>query len=240
MDRFEYLKHLKKKDASEGLDQFTEQSLEGYQYLPDHTDPQDVLARLDKKIDQQAGIRPTAIRRKIPMVLSIAATLTLLVYLGVGSLNQPSTASGKDLFLAYHSPLPVALPQRGIERDVSAPAHSPSVLDQALLAYEKGNYQQANSLFAAQMEEAPLTARVQFYYGLSLLAAGETQACIALLDPLLNSLNSADYHENLRWYLALAHVAAADYQQARPLLISLQSSRFYQHKATNLLKSLKD
>lgn len=240
MDRNKYLRHLKTKDSIEGLDTFTEKSLDGYQYLPQDLSAEEVLAKIDGKIDRHIVRQRPAIRRKLPLVLSIAATLALLIFVGVGQLNQSGPRTGNQLFLSYHTPLAVALPDKGTNRDLPVDEGFSSRIDQAFIHYEQGNYSTANALFAAAQGEVSSAPYIQFYYGLSLLAAGESDRSIEQLTPLLHTFTDGAYQENVQWYLALAYVEQADFARAEPLLNALQLSRFYQHKAANLLQELQN
>jgi len=237
MDRNKYLKHLKDKTSGKELDKITEQSLEGYQYLPEDVSPIDILSKLDRKIDEQSGGKKPAIRRKLPLLLSIAATVSLLVFAGIGIMNHRAPQTAEDLFLAYHSPLAVAIPNKGIKRDLSV-QQTQDLIDQSFQQYEAGAFDVANELFHRLERQGAATPDLQFYHGLSLLSSGRTEQAIQKLSPLSSQLKDPAYRENLNWYLALAYVKNTSYQEAKPLLESLQNSRFYQHKAANLLKAI--
>lgn len=237
MDRNKYLKHLKDETRGKELDKITHQSLEGYQYLPENVSPIDILAKLDRKIDERSGGKKPAIRRKLPLLLSIAATVSLLIFAGIGIMNQQTPQSAEDLFLDYHSPLAVAIPNKGIKRDLSTQQRQ-DLIDQAFQHYEAGAFDVANELFHQVEREGAATPDLLFYHGLSLLASGRTEQAIQKLSPLSSQLKDPAYQENLNWYLALAYVKDTNYQEAKSLLVSLQESRFYQHKAANLLQAI--
>ena len=239
MDRDKYLKLLKSKDYHQDLDDFTEKSLEGYQYLPEDISAESLLDRIDRKIDQQTGSKKPAIRRNLPFLLSIAATLSLLLYAGLGFLAGDTSAKTAELFQVYHSPLPVAIPDKGIKRDLMA-EEIQDFLSEAFRQYENGSYDAANELFHRVERDGTSSAEVLFYHGLSLLAAGRTELAIQKLSPLSEQLADPAYSENLNWYLALAYVKTENFQQAEPLLESLINSRFYQHKAANLLQAISE
>lgn len=237
MDRDKYLKLLESRNNEKALDDFTEKSLDGYQYLPEHTSAQSILDRIDAKIDQQTGSMKPAIRRSLPFLLSIAATLSLLLYAGIGFMAGEAGLDTDDIFQAYHSPLPVAIPDKGIKRDL-ATGETESNIEQAFGLYEAGSFDAANELFHRVEREGTSTPEILFYHGLSLLAAGRTTLSIDKLSPLSTQLTDPAYRENLSWYLALAHVKNEDFEQALPLLASLQNSKFYQHKAANLAQAI--
>ena len=239
MNRDKYLKLLKSRKDEKALDDFTEKSLEGYQYLPEHTSAESILDRIDAKIDQQTGSKKPAIRRSLPFLLSIAATLALLLYAGIGFMTGDGSMAPDDLFQAYHSPLPVALPDQGTKRYLLTP-ETKNTVEEAFRLYEVGSFDAANELFHRVEREGASTPEILFYHGLSLLAAGRTSLSIDKLSPLTTKLSDPAYRENLSWYLALAHVKSDDFAQALPLLVSLQNSKFYQHKAANLAQAISD
>ena len=142
-----------------------------------------------------------------------------------------------DLFQAYHSPLPVAIPEQGIKRDLMTEKVEGD-LQEAFRLYEAGSFDMANEFFHRVEREGMSTTEISFYHGLSLLAAGRTELSIAKLSPLREQLTDPAYAENLNWYLALAYVQNEEFSQALPLLESIQNSRFYQHKAANLAQAL--
>lgn len=237
MDRDKYLKLLKSRENHKELDDFTEKSLEGFQYLPEHISAESLLDRIDRKIDQETGSKKPAIRRRLPFLLSIAATISLLLYAGLGIMTNDTVSASADLFQEYHSPLPVAIPDKGIKRDLMA-AEIQDYLSEAFRQYENGSYDAANELFHRVERDGTSSPEVLFYHGLSLLAAGRTELSIQKLSPLSEQLADPAYKENLHWYLGLAYVKNEDFQQALPLLESLQDSRFYQHKAANLIQAI--
>ena len=237
MDRDKYLKLLKSRENQKELDDFTAKSLEGFQYLPEHLSAESLLDRIDRKIDQETGSKKPAIRRKLPFLLSIAATISLLLYAGLGIMTNNTASVSADLFQEYHSPLPVAIPDKGIKRDLMA-TQIQDYLSEAFRLYENGSYDAANELFHRVERDGTSSAEVLFYHGLSLLAAGRTELSIQKLSPLSQQLQDPAYAENLSWYLALAYIKHEDFQKAIPLLESLQDSRFYQHKAANLIQAI--
>ncbi len=237
MNRDKYLQLLKSRNYEKTLDDFTEKSLEGYQYLPDHLSPESLLDRIDRKIDQQTGSKKPAIRRKLPFLLSIAASLSLLVYVGLGLIKGGSPSETSDLFQAYYSPLPVAIANQGIKRDLIT-EKAENDLQEAFRLYEAGSFDVANEFFHRVERAGMSTPEILFYHGLSLLAAGRTEPSINKLSSLTEQLTAPAYAENLSWYLALAYVKKEDFEQALPLLESLQNSRFYQHKAANLAQAI--
>ena len=113
-------------------------------------------------------------------------------------------------------------------------------LAEAFRLYESGAFDAANELFHRVERDGASTPEVLFYHGLSLLASGRTDLSILKLTPLREELQEPAYVENLNWYLALAHVKQENFQEAIPLLESLQSSRFYQHKAAHLVQALRE
>lgn len=239
MDRDKYLELLKSRENHKELDDFTKKSLEGFQYLPEHVSAESLLDRIDRKIDQQSGSKQPAIRRKLPFLLSIAATISLLLYAGLGIMTNNTASTAADLFEEYHTPLPVAIPNKGIKRDLMT-AQTQDHLTEAFQLYENGSYDAANELFHRVERDGASSPEVLFYHGLSLLAADRTELAIQKLSPLSHQLTNPAYTENLHWYLALAHIKEEDFKQAIPLLESLKNSNFYQEKVSHLLQAVAD
>ncbi|MBX2876877.1 MAG: hypothetical protein KTR30_32465, partial [Saprospiraceae bacterium] len=219
MDRDKYLKRLNARNNEKELDDFTKKSLDGYQYLPEHLSADALLDKIDRKIDQQTGSKKPAIRRKLPFLLSIAASICLLLYVGLGFMADATPADNEDLFQAYHSPLAVAIPNKGIKRDLMA-KETQDYISEAFRLYESGSFDAANELFHRVERAGASSPEILFYHGLSLLAAGRTASAIKKLSPLKKDLTDPAYAENLSWYLALAYVKTEDFEQAKPLLES--------------------
>lgn len=238
MDRKKFLHTLGEKKADKSFDQFTQRALNGYSYLPKEVSAQSLLQEIDKKIDLQTTTRKSNIRRLLPMLLSVAASVLILVVTGIWLLSTPIDAPSADLFTNYFEPLAVAIPQTGIDRGPTAYDHPVSRAEEALKKYEEGAFEPANKLFESlpleQMEQVP----IRFYYSLSLLSAGQQDAAIVILEKLALEVKDTKYLENIQWYLALAYIKSGTNDKAESPLKALQNSSYYQHKAASLLNEL--
>lgn len=238
MDRKKFLHTLREKKTDKSFDQFTQSALNGYSYLPKGVSAHSVLQEIDKKIDLQTSTRKGNVRRLLPMLLSVAASVSILVVAGIWLLSPPITAPSADLFSNYFEPLAVAIPQTGIDRGPTAYEHTVSRVESALKKYEEGAFEPANKLFESlptdQMEQVP----IRFYYSLSLLSAGQQDAAITILEKLALEVKDSKYLENIQWYLALAYIKSGTNDKAESPLRALQNSSYYQHKAASLLNEL--
>lgn len=239
MNRPEFLQQLNKKQASKANDKFTQQSLEGYEYLPEGISAQDLLTRIDQKIDSQTKSSHRSIRRQLPRLMSLAAAVLVLVVAGIWFLQDSSpTDSSTDLFSQYYTPLAVAIPNQGIDRgEPQEYSYALSPITEALHQYEQGNFKAANVVFESIPMEQKSEA-TNFYHSLSLLSAGEVASAIHLLEKLDTTAEDIRYIENIKWYLALAYVKVDQQQKALPYLEDLQESKHFQHKANSILSKL--
>jgi len=238
MNRQEFLQQLKKEKAPKTDNTFTAQSFEGYSYLPENSSAEELLSRIDKRIDDQSESSPRAIRRQMPLLMRVAAAALLLLAAGIWYLNDPSADASTDLFSQYYSPLAVAIPNEGIDRgETSEYSYALSPVTEALNLYEQGDYKAANKVFASIPAEQKSEA-TNFYHSLSLLSDGEVSTAIQLLKQLETSTEDIRYVENIRWYLALAYVKADQLSKAVPYLETLQNSKHFQHKASHVLSKL--
>lgn len=239
MNRQEFLQQLKKEQAPKTDNTFTAQSFEGYSYLPENTSAEELLSRIDQRIDDKTGSHHRGgIRRKMPLLMRVAAAALLLLAAGIWYLNDPSADASTDLFSQYYSPLAVAIPNEGINRgETQEYSYALSPVTEALNLYEQGDYKAANEVFASIPVEQKSEA-TNFYHSLSLLSDGEVSTAIQLLEQLETSTKDIRYIENIKWYLALAYVKADQLPKAVPYLETLQNSKHFQHKASNVLSKL--
>lgn len=238
MNRQEFLQQLKKEQAPKIDNKFTAQSFEGYSYLAENTSAEELLSRIDQRIDDKTGSSHRGIRRQMPLLMRVAAALLLVLAASIWYLNTPTADASTDLFSQYYTPLAVAIPNEGINRgETQEYSYALSPVTEALTLYEQGDYKAANEVFASipaiQKSEA-----TNFYHSLSLLSDGEVSAAIQLLEQLEASTEDLRYTENIRWYLALAYVKADQKSKAVPYLEALQNSKHFQHKASNILSKL--
>lgn len=239
MNRPDFLQQLNRKQASKTDDKFTQQSLEGYEYLPPGISAEDLLASIDQKIDRKTGSSQISIRRQLPQLMRLAAAVLVLVAAGIWLLRDSSPAdSSTDLFSQYYTPLAVAIPNQGIDRGATQEySYALSPVTEALNRYEQGDFKAANVSFASIPAEQKSEA-ANFYHSLSLLSAGEIAAAIDLLEKLDSTAADIRYVENIKWYLALAYVKVDQQQKAVPYLKALQESKHFQHKASSILSKL--
>jgi len=158
------------------------------------------LQELDKALNQEENKRPS---QSIYRILSwgIGAAAVILIAFGIWWL-LPQKNPFEKAFSAY--------PDR-----ITVRAEGQSRLNQAMEAYNAGNFQQAASLLKPLYLQQPDDAALGFYLGVSQLGAGKPAAAI---DPLTKIPAGSLYHQAAQWYLALALGQQDKDAQARQLL----------------------
>lgn len=171
--------------------------------------------------------------RSIPLfwrALSVAAVLALCL---TTFLFWPKGPETQNYLAEYFQPAlnTVNPATRGNTTNNSSDAQT-----LALQAYNLQNYPEAIVLFK-KMESQEVNESTQFYLANALLATGQSEAAI----PLLNELNQQNgrYAYQSKWYLALAYLDRDQVQKARPLLQQIANQNgAKQELATQLLDAL--
>lgn len=159
-------------------------------------------------LDQVAGFEEKGqeVRRINPAYISVAASLFL-----VATLVLYFTRDQAPLFDQYYEVYPnyEVTTVRG-EEDLSK-------REEAYLAYDAGNYQEAIDAFN-QLDS--LLAADYFFRGVSYIQAEEHQKALTDFQFVIKK-NDEAYHDASIWYTALLHLKMEDEQKAIPLLESL-------------------
>jgi hypothetical protein len=136
----------------------------------------------------------------------------------------------EKLFAQYYEPYMIASVQRN--------AGAGGTKEQAMQAYENGNYQEAAKLFTACVSVTPPDVSCTFYLGLASIETKELVKAEKYLSEVVNQ-PANDYRTRARWYLALVYLKQEQTEKAAELLKQLQLEQgFYRKKATKLLQEL--
>ncbi|QMU30525.1 tetratricopeptide repeat protein [Adhaeribacter radiodurans] len=157
----------------------------------------------------------------------IAACLLVgcFVYLFWRNQHKP-----EQLFAKYYEPYMIASVQRN--------GSTQNTQQQALQAYEEGNYKLATKAFESCLSLTPQDVSCQFYLGLSYL---ETQQLLKAEQSLKQVIQATpnEYVSRAQWYLALLYLKSNKTKDTVSLLQVLrQNQGFYGRKATKLLKEM--
>ena len=165
----------------------------------------------------QKPIKKASIRRLWIATTSIAAVaaIVILVWMSGGTSNE-------DLVADYFEPYDNVVTVRGKKE----------VLDQALLAYDKEQYQEALKL----LNKYPNDSIGMFYRAESLMALKRYGEAIGILDDVIAQegifVEVANYHK------AIALLGLDETSKARMTLKKIPKSSFYFDKAKDLLERL--
>ena len=149
---------------------------------------------IETSIEKEETTKDQTVMKK---VLSIAASLVLIVaisYFGLSNRIQ----SNEELYSEYYSSYNNLTGQvRG------ATVEAPSFEEQAMLAYDAGDYLKSSEMLSNLVKENP-NAMNYFYLGISQMEIGEVSEAIKNLNTVVNSYDA--FKEQARWYLTLAHL----------------------------------
>jgi len=153
-------------------------------------------------------------------MLTVAASLILLVSVSYFVLNGSGQPSPQDVFTEYYKPynnLNGQVRGEAIEMEsISAAAYS---------AYDAGNYALAVESFEA-LVKVEKTAENYFYMGIANIEIGDYKTAVENLNTTLN--NFSTFKDQSKWYLSMALLADKKEEEALSSLVSLtvQESAF--------------
>lgn len=140
-----------------------------------------------------------------------------------------NNATKTDVFADNFSPYQMISTERGEEQD--------SILNLAVVAYNKQNFDEASSFFKNVYEKNE-TEETQFYLSISLLGNKQYEEAIIQLKKLCENKLGLYYEQSL-WYLSLAYIATEDFAKAETLLKQIVENNSYSYeKAQKILKEL--
>ncbi len=168
----------------------------------------------------------------------IAASLTLLVTLGIWSVKNTFFPSTDTLFVENFEPY------RNIVQPIVRGETVNTIEHKAYVAYENGNYYKAINLFNSVKN--PNEAPILFYKAMGYLATNKTSEAIHILLPIATSSNLTDSDLNLNekanWYLALAYLKNGDNKKAISqfsFVANHPKNTFKKEEAIHILEYLK-
>lgn len=181
------------------------------------------------KESDQASEGSKSYRRFFFNSLAVAATISLFFVLGYVLMDN---ASPEALYQTHYQAYPNIV--NPVERSASAESGE---LNNAMRAYELGDYQEAVTLF--EQAEEPLSTSYEFYLAISYLELANYQSALELLKKVEQSDVEA-YHYPALWYQGMAYLAQKDTENAKQILKQLSESEdnYYSAKASELLQEL--
>ncbi|MFK8161363.1 MAG: tol-pal system YbgF family protein [Lewinella sp.] len=248
-------------------DEFARHAAQGRKELGSEAEAQDLLNELDGLLAERFGTpevgkqvtnpapaaggaaagakeevrsKPPAKVRRLGRLYAAAAAILLLIAAGSWWLTQTTAYDANEVFAETFTPYANDLSGRTMGDDTTTIGGQ---LGEALLAYDRRDYPAAVSAFEAHFlapptSIAPATApQIQFYYGVSLLAGGQPQTALPVLDALRTD---ATYGDPADWYHALALLRDGQTAAVRSSLQDIinDTNSPFQAKATALLSSL--
>ncbi|WP_208503593.1 hypothetical protein [Roseivirga sp. E12] len=169
----------------------------------------------------------TAMKR----MLTVAASLILMVSVSYFVLNGSGQPSPKDVFTEYYKPYNNL---NGQVRGESINTESMSAA--AYSAYDAGNYALAVENFEV-LVEVEKTAENYFYMGIANIEIGNYETAVKSLNTTLN--NFSTFKDQSKWYLSMALLADKKEEEALSSLISLSMKKnSYSKRSKEALTSL--
>ena len=173
-------------------------------------------------------IQPFNFRR----VIAIAATVLLVVFAYQFFFSGDETISNEQLFADNFQPYQMILNQRDISTE-----EKNVLLENAISAYTKGDFQTASIAFRQLAQNDPANISYEFYYAVAELGAENSDSAIGLFKDILVG-SDHPFNEQSQWYLALAYLQKGDKKNAVNLLKEIQSGQFKHAEAQQILKAL--
>ena len=167
--------------------------------------------------------------RNITFAVAIAATVTIIISLGI----IPSNIDQDRLFDRYYEPIEASdFSQRGegneIYRDIAMGINN----------YVDGNYKQSINQFSALATEPAIQSEVRFFTALSYLGLGQYQQAQSILESDVDG--DIRYQAETLWYLSLCYLKTGEFEKANALLGQLEIyDGMYKQDAQTLRKKLR-
>lgn len=221
-ERFRVEKHLVDcelcSDAVEGLASSSDLGVE-----------RRIIYALSRKIRKQFAKAP-ALQKTARLYYAIAA----VIIFGIIALPFLFTRSQlhESLFVEYFEPFPNTVPiVRGQEAD--------SLLQQAMIAYEKESYTEASKHLQNFLASAPESVVAHFYLGNVLLQIDQPALAIPHFQKVLRQ-KDFQLSEHAEWYLGLAYLKLQDVEHAKVIFEEINARNgIYQKQSAELFDRLK-
>ena len=166
---------------------------------------------------------------------SIAALLLVLIGTSVFIYSIRKQNTPEVLFNAYYKPL--SAPEshfRGDEKTQDIPTQSLEASD----AYDQLEYKKAIALYSELLKESPNNSKYTLFLGLSYINDGKYNEAIILFNN--HKTQNTSYDEDIKWYLALAHLRKGEVKTSSIILkdIASNSNSYYNETAEQLVQKL--
>ncbi len=226
---------------SQPLSEFDKEAKEGWDNIGmEHWDS--IHQKLDQMIDKEASasiateekIVPIKKANRFSIKLSIAAMLLLTIGLSLKFIfDQPD--QNVQLFESYYKPLDA--PEDNFRSEESTEGINEKVKI-ASDAYDDLEYKKAIGFYTELLNESPGNSKYTLFLGLSYMNDGMFEEAINLYN--LHVSTTTPYDEDIKWYLALAHLRKGEVQTSKLLLenIAKDSKSYYAHTANELVSKL--
>lgn len=147
---------------------------------------------------------------------------TVIVLLGVSSFWYFNSAIDTEKLYAENFE-----PYRNVVQPIVRGETKTDLKTKAFTAYETKNYTEALDYFNELLKENP-DETIAFYKANVLLKLNKTEEAIAILKTNLKTPDSLDAKNN--WYLALAHLRLNNIDDAKEILINLNTTSSFKNK----------
>ncbi|HUH75372.1 MAG TPA: hypothetical protein VLZ75_13335 [Chitinophagales bacterium] len=224
------------------LSEFEKEAKEGWDNIGmEHWDS--IHQKLDRMIDQETSndittasnkIHPIKKNSNLSLKLGIAAMIFLTIGLSLTFIfNQPE--QNIQLFDAYYKPLDAPEDNFRSEEKVAAINENVKVASDA---YDDLDYKKSIAFYSELLKESPGNSKYTLFLGLSYINDGKYDEAILLYN--LHHGEDSPYDEDIKWYLALAHLRKGEIQTSKLLLESIaqDSKNYYANTADELATKL--
>jgi predicted Zn-dependent protease len=215
-------------------DEFLKEAVEGLEALKSNhpeSDADAIQVKLNERIDaavQKKGKGKLISLRgfKLAIAASVIGVMSLITYRMYHANNQ---FDEQEIYACYFKPL--THPDGTVRGENEMTEEK-----QAVGAYEKENYFEAVNHYQQLVKDHPKNTKNNLFYGISLLATNQPKKAADVLSKITTS---EEFHYDIHWYLALAHIKNKDLESAKTVLLHLaDEENYYQKKAAEILDKL--
>lgn len=221
------------------MDDLNEKIRRGQELYREDGNPDDVKSQLDARIDAMFDHTKGPGKKKPNGTIWLVLVLLLLMVLAglyfMKSTDDQSEFTTEEIFAANYEPFPNIIngQTRGEEGMIS---EEDVDFRQAMLLYEQGDFQAA----LGRMKSDSLDAFKLLYRGIALLETGQTEGAIQSLAQAV-AIENEEIEDAVTWYLALAHVKAANVSEAQIALETIvqRDDHYKKKEAADILEKLR-
>jgi tetratricopeptide (TPR) repeat protein len=168
-------------------------------------------------------------------VWAVAAILIVLIgAVFFTDIFKSSTSDPQQLFASNFEPYQMILNTRSGQ---NLEGNKQEQLNEALEAYAQKKYTKAASIFEDLTSDNADQELYELYAAVSRLAAGQAVTAAEKLEKL-QSYSSPSLRQQIRWYLALAHLKSGQLEQAKKQLKKIGKDDFRYTEARDILDEL--